>query len=261
MKEFELNNNDNYKKDLNDSLIFVLIKYSQLINEFLYFCNDNLKIPNIKYNNYIILKGFSIITFVFNLLLLYSKNTEFTYHHCQKSFYYFIEFIGQISQDNSTFLQLNSKDAMLFVYKKTLFDIDNDSRNKHREESSLNYKSEFIIIDLMCKLYEKILVIILNNTENNDKDIYTKMNVIMEKQINFIKHLNNSEIKIYLTNLNVILSSKIKLCENYELFKKLNSFIIKHKYLINKKINVHKEICQIEKCNDHKELQKIIKTY
>ena len=80
MKEFELNNNDNYKKDLNDSLIFVLIKYSQLINEFLYFCNDNLKIPNIKYNNYIILKGFSIITFVFNLLLLYSKNTEFSYY-------------------------------------------------------------------------------------------------------------------------------------------------------------------------------------
>ena len=49
-----------------------------------------------------------------------------TYYNCQKGYIYFIEFIGQISEDNHSFLQLNSKDASLFVYKKINF------RNKQR---------------------------------------------------------------------------------------------------------------------------------
>ena len=46
----------------------------------------------------------------------------------QKSFYYYIEFIGQIGDSNHQFLQLNSKDATLFVFKKTVFEINSDHR-------------------------------------------------------------------------------------------------------------------------------------
>ena len=60
------------------------------------------------------------------MLLLYTKNLELVNYHCQKSYYYYVEFIGQIGDDNHSFLQLNSKDATLFVYKKTIFEINND---------------------------------------------------------------------------------------------------------------------------------------
>ena len=38
--------------------------------------------------------------------------------------------MGQISEDNNSYLQLTSKDAMLFVYKKTIFDINTDFKKK-----------------------------------------------------------------------------------------------------------------------------------
>ena len=47
------------------------------------------------------------------------------YFHCKKAYYYYIEFIGQISDDSHSYLQLTSKDATLFVYKKTIFEVDN----------------------------------------------------------------------------------------------------------------------------------------
>ena len=61
---------------------------------------------------------------------MYTKNLELTVHHCKKAFLYYVEFIGQIGDDNHTFLQLNSKDATLFVYKKTIFDINNEYKKK-----------------------------------------------------------------------------------------------------------------------------------
>ena len=38
--------------------------------------------------------------------------------------------MGQIGEDSHTYLQLNSKDAALFVYKKTIFELDNEYRKE-----------------------------------------------------------------------------------------------------------------------------------
>ena len=64
------------------------------------------------------------------MLYMYTKNLEITMHHCKKAYCYYVEFIGQIGDDNHSFLQLNSKDATLFVYKKTIFEINNNIANK-----------------------------------------------------------------------------------------------------------------------------------
>ena len=55
----------------------------------------------------------------YTFLLLYTRNLELSIYHTQKSILYYIEFIGQIGDDNHSFLKLNSKDATLFVFKKT----------------------------------------------------------------------------------------------------------------------------------------------
>jgi hypothetical protein len=48
---------------------------------------------------------------------------SFTYYHCEKGIYYFTEFISQIENENS-FLKLSSIDAIIFVYKKTIYNIN-----------------------------------------------------------------------------------------------------------------------------------------
>ncbi len=123
-----LSNSDNYKKklDVSDSEIFN--NYTSLINEYSNFFIDNTFIQKQTYFNYVYLKGIETISSVFKLLLLYTKNLPLTIFHCQKSFYYYIEFIGQIGDSNHQFLQLNSKDATLFVFKKTVFEINSDHR-------------------------------------------------------------------------------------------------------------------------------------
>ena len=67
---------------------------------------------------------------VFRLILLYTFNLDAAYYHANRAVDYYIEFIGQIG-DNNHSLKSNSKDASLFVYKKTIFEISTDSRKEH----------------------------------------------------------------------------------------------------------------------------------
>ena len=62
------------------------------------------------------------------MIFLYTKNIDLTLIHCKKALYYYIEFIGQIGDESHSYLQLNSKDAMLFIYKKTIFEINSEHR-------------------------------------------------------------------------------------------------------------------------------------
>jgi hypothetical protein len=78
-----------------------------------------------------------------------------TYHHCQKSYSYYIEFIGQIGDDAVTYLQLNSKDAALFVYKKTIFDILEEVKKKYTEVDVNEKKNKNVSI--MMDIYNKVI--------------------------------------------------------------------------------------------------------
>ena len=57
------------------------------------------------------------------MLLLYTKNIDLTISHCNKALYYYIEFIGQIGDENHSYLQLNSKDATLFISEGDALDM------------------------------------------------------------------------------------------------------------------------------------------
>ena len=117
-----LNNSENYNKVIGVPITLIFKKYVELIHEYLLFSNDNVYIQKPMYLKYVLIRGLETIQNVFNILLLYTKNLDLVTYHCQKSYYYYVEFIGQIGDDNHSFLQLNSKDATLFVYKKTIFD-------------------------------------------------------------------------------------------------------------------------------------------
>ena len=88
-----------------------------------------------KMSPFIVSRGLDTITHVFIMILYYTQNLETAYTYSQKSLYLYIEFIEQIGFDANSFLQLSSKDAVIYVYKKTLYEIkpSNCKKNENAE--------------------------------------------------------------------------------------------------------------------------------
>ena len=121
---YSLTDANNYRGELNNTIGDIVHKYNLLLIEYLSFIVENISGKNMEYNKFIIERGIETITHVFTILLHYSRNLDMAYYHGQKSFYFYVEFIGQISDDQHTFLNLSSRDASMFVYKKTIFEIN-----------------------------------------------------------------------------------------------------------------------------------------
>ena len=120
-----------YNDDLTCTSAEAFAKYVQLVSEYLRLaCGARKTTPDELRFRHILVSGLRTLTHVFRLLLLYTRNLDATWYHCQKAAYYYVEFMGQIGSDGNGFLQLNAKDAALFVYKKTLFEINGERRKE-----------------------------------------------------------------------------------------------------------------------------------
>ena len=110
-----------------------------LLSEFLNYITKQIKnVKNSNYNLFIIQRGFETIIHCYKFLLLYTKNVDLALYHTKKAYIYYVEFIGQIGYNNHSFLKLNSTDATLFVYKKTIFEINNEYRKNYIESENEN---------------------------------------------------------------------------------------------------------------------------
>jgi len=154
---FSLMSSDNYKKNLEYDLSEITNKYAQLIVEYTKFIVENIKIKNKWFSKFIIIRGLDTITHVFNYILYFTKNLEVTYYHCQKSFYFYIEFVGQITEEDKMFLQLTTRDATMYVYKKTIFDINNELKRKNENVTS-EFREKIEIVDKYINLFQTYLL-------------------------------------------------------------------------------------------------------
>ena len=184
-----LSNIDNYKAQLTNSSSEVFVKYLGVISEYLAQCVEALYIRDDAYYKYIIMQGVNTISHVFKILLLYTNNLELTYYHCQKSFYYYVEFIGQIGDDNHSFLQLNSKDASLFVYKKTIFNINNEYRKEFASMIDVNIVTNNV--GYLIKIYNKMIGHVISDHEFMSDDKKTMVDDIHESLTKLRQHLLN----------------------------------------------------------------------
>lgn len=130
---FSLRNEDNYKKDLDTTHSQITSKISYLFIEYLKFILENINIKNKEFAKFVVLRGLNTIIHVFRYTLYYTKNLDLTYFHCQKSFYFYVEFVGQILEDDKSFLQLTSRDAVIYVYKKTVYEITPELKKKYQD--------------------------------------------------------------------------------------------------------------------------------
>lgn len=197
--KYNISSTEYYNDTINDTYVSIFSKYNNLIIEYLKHCLDNIYIQNTDYKKYIVRQGINTIKNVFKMLLIYTKNPEMTYYNCQKSYIYFIEFIGQISEDNHSFLQLNSKDASLFVYKKTIFELNNETTKNYKSDN--NVKSLVKILDPLINIYNSILFKLIN--DNCFNDIIKIANLEFQKVIQKI-------IKTYIEVNNCLLFEKIE---------------------------------------------------
>ena len=189
---FSLQNLDNYRKNIDNTTSEITEKYYMLIAEYFKFITENIKVKNSNFAKFIITRGLDTITNVFNSIFYYTKNIDLTYFHCQKSFYFYVEFVGQISEDEKMFLQLSSRDATLYVYKKTIFEINNECKNTCESSKLLN--DQIAIINGYINIYKtmvyKIIQIDRNNINNN---LYIETFEKICKKINKT-NLNNENV-------------------------------------------------------------------
>ena len=200
----------NYNKTLTISNDIILSKFCELINEYLFHITENIIIQNRQYYIFILLRGLSTIKHIFNTMLLYTKNLDLTIYHTKKAYLFYVEFIGQIGEENNSYLQLNSKDATLFVYKKTIFEINNE----YRKQFILNKdeKERFKLFDIFSKLVVEMFETVIYN-ENFKGE--TRMSYMM-----YIQKMTNKAVnKIIIMDKNV--KEKIDICEKYLYYKNL----------------------------------------
>ena len=130
---------------------------------------------NMKTSNYIFIKGIYIVTNIFKTIYYYTKNLELTVNYSNKAAFYYIEYVNQINEKDSefVFVNLNLKDAIIYVYRKSIFEI-----NESYKKTVVNNKHEEILFDSINNFtlfYCQIIQFIFNkinikNTDEKDLD-------------------------------------------------------------------------------------------
>ena len=196
MKNHALQCVENYSTILKETPQNVYSGYVGIVNEYIIHHldtinnNDLKKLSKDKLQKYLI-SGVQCLTHVYKILLLYTKNLHLTLYHSQRAFYFYVEFMEQMSDDMHTFLQLTPKDASLFVYKKTIYEINNDYRTNYNIVETLEEKS---IMNVILFYQDQVLNIITSNANANNIEIIKTMNTDLNKLIqliNKIYHKNN----------------------------------------------------------------------
>lgn len=107
----------------------IIEKYYSVIEDFLIQLEKILiHIPDINITICMVI-GINSIHRVFEYVIIKTKNIEKAFYYAQRTYIYYIEYMEQIHNVN---LQnaLNQTDAVLFIYKKTLFEIHNGDDSK-----------------------------------------------------------------------------------------------------------------------------------
>lgn len=213
---FSLHNSENFKKELESERTEILEKLVSLLTDYFQFITEKLKLKYNNFSRFIVMRGINTIITVFNYLLFYTKNLNLTYYHCQKSFYFYVEFVGQISEDEKMFLQLTSRDATSYVYKKTIFEINGESK-KNNEIITPATKIKLDQVNEYVLFYRSLFDTFINGNFS-DTQLFNTIKKIMYKTILLNeKSFNAEQTKISILN-NIFQKIANKIDNNIFLF-------------------------------------------
>ena len=176
MDYYTLINPKNYKSTITNNVNEIVTKYICLVTEYMLFVSEKINVNHQEHFKFIIERGIDTLSHIFSLIYYYTKNLELTFYHCQKAYCFYIEFIEQISDEQITFLQLSSKEGVLFVYKKTIYDLHNEYK-KNEPDLLTEEKIIMTTLDSYIKINKIITnyVIYNNSFKKNNKIEYMKL--------------------------------------------------------------------------------------
>jgi len=163
----------------------VLTKYASTMKEYFNLMNQSDIIKNLANPNNSLYIGMNSIHRVFEYVLIKTNNIDNAYFYSQKSYYYYLEYLEQINKAELV-NSLNHMDAILFIYKKTIFDFYN---GEHSDNNN--------IMNMMSLNDDD-----LQNHEMNLRELFNKIS-------NFTKTL------FFWDNIYISFENRIKICDEY----------------------------------------------
>ena len=101
----------------------IINHYIIIINDYFDHMSQSDVLTTIPNNTYIFSIGLNTLLHIYKIALLNTKNFEHTQFLCQKAYYCYLEYIEQMNK-SELLHNLNNLDAIIFVYKKTLIDMN-----------------------------------------------------------------------------------------------------------------------------------------
>ena len=99
----------------------IIDKYYLVLSEFIDKIQTSESITTSGYSNTTLSVGITVVHRVFEYTILNTKDIDKAYYQAQQTYYYLIEYLEQISE-SKLIHNLNHKDAVMFIYKKVIFD-------------------------------------------------------------------------------------------------------------------------------------------
>jgi adenylate kinase family enzyme len=182
--------------------------------------SENMKELDFPVSNLCI--GIHSIHRVFEYAIMKTKNIERAIYYAQQTYYYYLEYMNQIQQSNLS-QRLNHIDAVLFVYKKTIFDLSNNDNNTMTNIMTLNNHSIVIDEDECRALFLKISKImnVIFHFSNTNITFYNRKIICDVYLERFLWHAQNMDISISYLD---IIQQKIEL--QFEIYEELLKEII-----------------------------------
>lgn len=227
--KISLSNSENYYNKLSINTNDILLQQLNILEEYLKNMNDMFNINN-KNKLYIIIKGIETIFYIYQQILYYTNNHKLAYYYSHKSIYLYKEYNSQINDESNTFLNLTTRDAIIYIYKKTIFEI---KQNLLKKDESNKQKEVFDILLIHNNIIKLLLSLLYNNYNNHTHSIIFKLiNNIISYQLNYI----NYSSLLFFTNL--LFDHFIKSYTNDEIIDCIDKFCKK----INKQSITREEI-------------------
>lgn len=137
-------------------------------------CRESVRMISVVYNDFILTRAVETLTSVFLILFLYSGNEQLSIDHIEKGSYLYVEFLGQIAQEGNMFLGLSSRDASLFLLKKTLYEIPQEVRGSWESPTS-QFTQNIKCLEKLCRINKKLVIKGINCKNENGISLMDSM--------------------------------------------------------------------------------------
>jgi len=233
---YNLNNQTNYKTLITDDINIIYISYIRIMNNYILHSLENMNNKNKSF----FLKGLDMMGHVFIMLYTYTKHLELTAFHCRNAIVHYVVYISQITdKDDNMFFNLSLKDAIIYVYTKTIYSISETTRqNIHfNERENRLIKNLHKNILLYSEIIRKISASEeFSNAANDERELWFKN--IQGELLSYIERMfSNIKTTSELIDIDTLISPDLHLGFT-EYNKYLNTVTIQPDRDFNKLIEI-----------------------